>query len=66
MDDYKSLQGVGVEVKKITSALPEKGHVEELNRLHESLKGNTRSWPIELWDMVQTTEITLLLNNQPI
>ncbi|MBU4312552.1 MAG: Gfo/Idh/MocA family oxidoreductase [Candidatus Omnitrophica bacterium] len=61
MDDYKSLKGYGLEIEEITTRISQKGHLEELERLYETLKGNNPKWPIELWDMIQTTEVTLLL-----
>lgn len=58
MDDYKSLKGYGVKVAEITTNISEKGQFEELEALYETLSGKTAKWPIELWDMIQTTEIT--------
>ncbi|WP_323665201.1 bi-domain-containing oxidoreductase [Aliarcobacter butzleri] len=58
MDDYKSLKGYGVKVTEITTNISEKGQFEELEALYETLSGKTTKWPIELWDMIQTTEIT--------
>ena len=58
MDDYKSLKGYGVKVAEITTNISEKGQFEELEALYETLSGKTTKWPIELWDMIQTTEIT--------
>jgi len=58
MDDYKSLKGYGIKVKEIKTALSEKGQFEELEVLYETLSGEKDSWAIELWDMIQTTEIT--------
>lgn len=58
MDDYKSLKGYGVKVAEITTNISQKGQFEELEALYETLSGKTAKWPIELWDMIQTTEIT--------
>jgi len=58
MDDYKSLKGYGIKVNEIATNISEKGQFEELEALYETLSGKTSKWPIELWDMVQTTEIT--------
>jgi predicted dehydrogenase len=55
MNDYKLLTGFGVNVKKILSAVPEKGQLEELQNLYSSLTND--QWPINLWDILQTTEI---------
>ena len=59
MDDYRSLKGYGLTMKEIHSATGQKGHYEELVALAGALKDSNAPWPIELWDMVQTTEVTL-------
>lgn len=61
MDDYKTLKGHGVKIKEISSGRSDKGQKEELESLYETLKGNKEDWPIALWDMIQTTEITFAL-----
>jgi len=61
MDDYKSLKGYGIQVNELTTAISEKGQFEELEALYETLSGKTAKWPIELWDMMQTTEITFIV-----
>lgn len=61
LDDYKALKGYGVRIKEITSRASEKGHFEELEVLYEILIKKTSKWPIELWDMIQTTGIALAL-----
>ena len=60
LDDYKSLKGYGVGLKEISTNVSQKGQLEELEALFETLKKG-KSWPIELWDMVQTTEISFLI-----
>jgi predicted dehydrogenase/threonine dehydrogenase-like Zn-dependent dehydrogenase len=61
MDDYKSLKGYGVKLTEIKDKISQKGQYEELEALYETIKGNKKEWPIELWDMVQTTEATFVL-----
>jgi hypothetical protein len=61
MDDYKSLKGYGVKLAEITDEISQKGQYEELEALYETIKGNKKEWPIELWDMVQTTEATFVV-----
>jgi predicted dehydrogenase/threonine dehydrogenase-like Zn-dependent dehydrogenase len=61
LDDYKSLKGYGIKINEITTATSQKGHLEELLALYETIRGNKNEWPIELWDMLQTTEATLLI-----
>jgi predicted dehydrogenase len=58
IDDFKSIKGFGLKVKEIKEHFPEKGHLKELKILNEVLQGKTSKWPIELWDIFQTTEIT--------
>lgn len=59
LDDYKALKGYGLKINEIRTRRAQKGHIEELEWLYEALKGNDRTWPIELWDMIQTTGATL-------
>jgi len=58
MDDYKSLKGYGLKINEITTNISQKGQFEELEVLYDTLSGKNDQWPIELWDMIQTTEIT--------
>jgi len=62
MDDYKSLRGYGLKVSELKAKVSEKGVLEELNYLYASLAGNNESWPIECWDLIQTTEASFLIN----
>ena len=61
MNDYKSLKGYGLHVKKIETPESQKGHLEELEELYLTLAGIRSNWPIDLWDMIQTTETSFLL-----
>lgn len=58
MDDYKSLKGYGIKIDEITTNISQKGQFEELQVLYDTLSGKNDKWAIELWDMIQTTEIT--------
>jgi predicted dehydrogenase/threonine dehydrogenase-like Zn-dependent dehydrogenase len=60
MDDYKSLRGYGISINNIKSSSSEKGQKEELCAFYESIR-NKNSWPIEFWDLLQTTGITFSL-----
>jgi predicted dehydrogenase/threonine dehydrogenase-like Zn-dependent dehydrogenase len=60
MDDYKSLKGYGLKINEITTSISQKGQIEELNILHQALKKQNK-WPIELWDMLQTTKATFVV-----
>jgi len=57
MDDYKSIQGFGIKVADLKSQVSEKGQLEELEEIYRCL-GETRSWPIALESMIETTKIT--------
>lgn len=61
LEDYKTLHGYGVKTKKIENKFSEKGHLEELLVLFDTLKGKKEKWPIELWDLFQTTEVSFLI-----
>jgi hypothetical protein len=61
IDNYKSIEGYGVKVRDIKETIPEKGHLQELDVLYQALQGETGKWPIELWDIFQTTEITFAI-----
>jgi hypothetical protein len=61
MEDYKNLKGFGLRLEELNSRISEKGHLEELVRLYDTLKGTNPVWPIELWDMLQTTKTTFKL-----
>lgn len=58
MDDYKSINGYGIRINKINASVSQKGHLEQLIAFYNSIVGKSTSWPIELWDMIQTTEAT--------
>jgi predicted dehydrogenase/threonine dehydrogenase-like Zn-dependent dehydrogenase len=59
LDDYKSLKGYGVKVKEIETSKSDKGWLEEWKALYGALKDG--KWPIEFWDMVQTTRVSFLI-----
>jgi predicted dehydrogenase len=58
IDDFKSIKGFGLKVKQIKERVSDKGHLREFEILNEVLQGKTSQWPIELWDLFQTTEVT--------
>jgi predicted dehydrogenase len=64
IDDYKSLTGYGIGIKSIEERVREKGHMKELEVLYDALTGKIDQWPILLWDIIQTTELTLMAANQ--
>jgi len=58
MDDYQSIKSYGVSFETIKQPPSPKGHLDELIVLYDLLKKQGSAWPIPLWDMVQTTEVT--------
>jgi predicted dehydrogenase/threonine dehydrogenase-like Zn-dependent dehydrogenase len=62
VDDYKQIKGYGVHVKKIKSNSSQKGQFEELESLYKVLCETNSEWPISLKDMIQTTEISLIID----
>lgn len=62
MKDFKYLKGYGVSIKDLSSNIPEKGQYEEMIHLSNALK--SKDWPIELWDMLQTTAVTLEIEKE--
>jgi predicted dehydrogenase/threonine dehydrogenase-like Zn-dependent dehydrogenase len=62
MDDYKSLKGYGLKIQETQSTISQKGQLEELHVLYDCLRGPTNRWPIDLWDIVQTTKASFLIN----
>lgn len=61
LDNYQKLTGYGIKLKKINTKQSEKGHKEELIALYDFLKNDTNNWSIELWDLIQTSEISMSL-----
>ena len=62
MDDYKKLTVTGAKIKPFSTPTQDKGQRAELIALAESLKNGT--WPIPLWQQVQATQISLLVEKQ--
>ena len=61
VDDFKSMKGYGAKVKELKTESSQKGQLEELKVLYESLTGQSNKWPIDYWDLMQTTEATFLI-----
>ena len=61
LDDYKSIKGYGIKINEIKTKSGQKGQLEELERLYLTLIGKAPKWPIEFWDMIQTTKASLIL-----
>lgn len=61
MDDFRSLKSYGLRMPAYKTEKSEKGHLQELVRLHETLIGENSLWPVELRDLLQTSRIALQL-----
>ncbi len=61
LNDYKRLSGFGLKSRELSSKTSLKGHVEELVILSNYLSGKRTTWPIELWDLMQTTRVLLTI-----
>ncbi len=62
LDDYKKLKGFGCNIKEINSSISQKGHLEEWECLSNSLTGKFNGWPISLYDLIQTTQVSFLIS----
>jgi predicted dehydrogenase len=58
LDDYRQLSSHGFKIRPIHSKAGLKGHLEELEVLHDCLKGNKPGWPVDLAALSETTRIT--------
>lgn len=63
LNDYKQLEGYGVDVQKLTSAVSDKGHIEALQAFAGYVRGECTE-PIPLWHMIQATEMTFAAHEQ--
>jgi predicted dehydrogenase/threonine dehydrogenase-like Zn-dependent dehydrogenase len=61
LDDYKELTGFGIKIKALHSKMSLKGHMEELEVLHDFLTGKNQGWPVEWWQLLQTTKTLLTI-----
>lgn len=61
VDDYRRLDAYGLKIAKTETKTPEKGHREEWLALFEALRGPSGTWPIELWELIQTSEATFVV-----
>lgn len=60
INDYKKLEGYGVELPDIKSTESNKGHYEELTEFAKNVKGEIQP-PIPLWQLIQATEISFIV-----
>lgn len=58
LNDYRSVSTRGVKAKEWASHLPQKGHLEEIYALAETLHSATK-WPISLLDQVSASKVAI-------
>ena len=58
LDDYKKLEVHGAKSKKLESATPSKGQLEELEAFANAIRKGG-DWPIPLWQQLQASRIAL-------
>jgi|APSaa5957512493_1039668.scaffolds.fasta_scaffold426220_1 hypothetical protein len=61
--DYKSLIRIWNQGQRNQDEASEKGQLEELEAFYDALKDPRGRWPIELEDMIQTTEVTFAVES---
>lgn len=61
IDDFKTIKGYGIKGLEVTRNQQGKGHLDELEVLYDVLSGKLDRWPVELWDLFQTTELTFTI-----
>ncbi len=59
MDNYKSVQFFGIKERNLSLSVMDKGHYKEMELFYESIKTGKGS-PIPLWDIFQTTQLSIL------
>lgn len=64
LDDYKSLSVSGSKRKGWSSAIQQKGQLEELQALATFMRGEETSWPISLEEQLRATRISFEVERQ--
>ena len=59
-----ALKGFGIKVKKVSTPHPEKGQMQELRRLSETILDKQAGFPIPLESIFETTDFCLRLRDQ--
>jgi len=63
LDDYKKLEVHGAKSKKLESATPSKGQLEELEAFANAIRKGG-DWPIPLWQQLQASRISLAVESK--
>ena len=65
IDDYKRINGYGVNLSNLQNKSPEKGQYEELKEFAKAIKSEER-YNIPLWQLQQASEISYLVDQEVI
>jgi predicted dehydrogenase len=57
LDNYQNLNIYGAKANGLRTAIPDKGHKQELATFARAIQGG-QNWPIPLWEQMQVTEIS--------
>ncbi len=57
LDDYQNLTIYGARAKGLRTAIPNKGHKQEMTAFARAVQTG-KNWPIPLWEQIQATEIS--------
>lgn len=63
MDNYQKLAGFGIKLNTLNNKQPQKGHLEELIAIYETLSGIKENWPISLNDLLNASQISLIADS---
>ena len=66
IDNYSAMRGYGVSIKKIKTSHPEKGQLQELRRLSETILGKQPCLPISIESLFETTGLCFQLSRQDV
>lgn len=63
LNNYKKLDGYGLNFRGVKSAKPNKGHYEELLEFAKYIRGEIQP-PIPLWQLIQATNMSLIVEKE--
>jgi threonine dehydrogenase-like Zn-dependent dehydrogenase/predicted dehydrogenase len=61
LNDYKEIKSYGIKISEIKSIQSDKGHLEELIEFHNAIVVQGMEYPIHIWDLFQTSEISYII-----
>jgi predicted dehydrogenase len=62
LDDYRAVKGYNLKIVEIKSAIAEKGHLQEFEKVYEMISSNTGEMPIKLDELIETTKASFLIS----